>query len=635
MCGIFGLLLNQSQEFPVKKYTQLLAHRGPDDQGWLVWNKSTGIHKGKHAHNPPGHVFLGHRRLSILDLSEKGWQPMSTPDNRYHMTYNGEIYNYQELRSELVALGHQFQSHSDTEVLLMGYVQWGKKILDKIEGMFAFAILDIQKRTLFLARDPFGIKPLFYHVWNKGFAFASEIQALLKLPHFTSQLNPQRTYDYLQSGFTDNLTDTLFSNIQHLPPAHYLDINLDAVYSVTPIQYWKVNAYQRDDLSFSQASKQLRELFLNSISLHLRSDVAVGAALSGGIDSSAIVCAIRYLKPDLDLHTFTYIADDPRLSEASWANIVGQYAKVTMHTIQPTADDLIKDLDDLILAQGEPFGSTSMYAQYKVFQLARDTGINVMLDGQGADELLGGYPGYQSARLASLIRQGHGLQATRFFKNSSQSPGRTWQKLGIGTVGHFTPSYLQAWAQYAIGFKKMPAWLNKNWFIEHAVSLRPYITGGYGPMYLRTRLSEDLTLGLLPLLRYEDRNSMTHSIESRVPFLNKPLVEFLNSLPEEYLIDMKGTSKSIFRAAMSGIVPEKILERRDKVGFVTPERQWLEKLTPWIEQTLSCAQHTPIFHHDALQKEWRSVKNGTRAFDTRIWRWLNFLRWLQLFEMSH
>ena len=406
MCGIFGVALPQKSDLQIKDYTDLLTHRGPDDHGWLSWDRDAGITIGAEQANPAGHVLLGHRRLSILDLSERGHQPMSTEDGRFHIVYNGEIYNFVEIRKELEAEGVGFHSESDTEVLLRAFVQWGIDALLKFRGMFALAILDTQSNELFLARDPFGIKPLFYCDWQGGLAFSSELQPLLALPGISRQVNPQRAYEFLQFGTTDHEGETLFGEIAQLEAGHYLKINVDNASERLPICYWCLPRQNKLDIGFEAAAERLRELFLDSVRLHLRSDVAVGAALSGGIDSSAIVCAIRHLEPDIDLHAFSFIADDGELSEERWVDVVTEYAGCIVHKVIPQAEELVADLDKLIRTQCEPFGSTSIYAQFRVFKLAHEAGIKVMLDGQGADELMAGYSGYHGARLAGLIRKG-------------------------------------------------------------------------------------------------------------------------------------------------------------------------------------------------------------------------------------
>src|SRR5262249_4515766 len=290
----------------------------------------------------------------IIDLTAAGRQPMSSRDGRYHLVYNGEIYNYLELRSELQRLGHIFNTQTDSEVLLEAYAEWGAKALLRFVGMFAFAILDTTERTLFLARDFFGIKPLYYADSDESFAFASEIAPLLALTCAGRKVNPAALLLYLRHGLSDQGMNTLLSGINQLPGAHYMELALDRPCLARPIRYWTPQLGGAD-LGFDDAAQRLRELFLDSIRLHLRSDVPVGAALSGGIDSSSIVAGMRCVDPSLEIHTFSYIADDPSFSEECWVDLAAARAGAKVHKLRPTSKELVNDVEDLISAQEEPF----------------------------------------------------------------------------------------------------------------------------------------------------------------------------------------------------------------------------------------------------------------------------------------
>jgi asparagine synthase (glutamine-hydrolysing) len=633
MCGIAGVIGPGTTETArplLASPLRTLKHRGPDDLGWLV-DTPQGLQGGRgELPSAPFHALLLHRRLSILDLSSSGWQPMTTPDRKVAITFNGEIYNYVELREELLREGCSFHSHSDTEVLLQACVHWGPSVLRRLVGMFAFALLDTRRRTLFLARDSFGIKPLYYFHAGETFAFASEIKALLGLPFVRRRINPQRFYEFMRFGRTDHGGETFFAEIQQLPAAHYLELSLDSPRSADPVRYWDLGGSERLDLSFDEAATHLRKLFLDNIQLHLRSDVPVGAALSGGIDSSAIVAAMRAIHPQADLHTFSFIADDPAVSEEKWVDLVGGHTRSVVHKVRASPEELAADLDDLIRTQDEPFGSTSIYAQYRVFQLARQKGITVMLDGQGADELLAGYRPYLAARIASLVRQGRFLQAFRFAKRASTLPGCSGVfRLLLQAGSLLFPPGCKALAHRLLGDSLMPAWLNGAWFHAHGVTAPSAYCRAQRDV-LREQLRETVVTTSLPmLLRFEDRNSMASSIESRVPFLTPSLAEFVMRLPEEYILGADGTSKNVFRKAMRGLVPDAILDRRDKIGFATPERRWLTALRPWVDATLGSdrARSIPALNPAAMQQEWRAVLEGKQPFDFRVWRWLNLIRW--------
>jgi asparagine synthase (glutamine-hydrolysing) len=640
VCGIAGIVCSPGYPEGARlshPFLELLRHRGPDDHGWLIAARD-GVRRGRGLpEEHPGDVILVHRRLSILDLSAAGWQPMGTPDDRYFIVFNGEIYNFVELRAELERLGHTFRSHSDTEVLLHACVAWGTAALSRLVGMFAFALLDRARRKLVLARDFFGIKPLYYADAGNGLAFASEIKALLALSGVSRRANPHRLYEYLVAGRTDHGGETLFAGIQQLPAAHYLEIGLDESRLPEPICYWRVDLNDKLDVSFHEASRRVRELFLDNVRLHLRSDVPVGAALSGGIDSSAIVAAMRHVAPRLELHTFSYVADDPELCEERWVDLAAKQVGAVQHKVHASSDEMVSDLDGLIYTQDEPFGSTSIYVQHRVFRLAREAGIKVMLDGQGADEMLAGYRHYLAARLASLLRQGRWLPALRFLRRAAGLPGSVARsRLLLQALGLLVPASCKTLAKRLLGRELLPGWLGAAWFAAHGV--RPFDLGGHaGRDVLRSHLHRTLVETSLPmLLRYEDRNSMAHSIESRVPFLTPQLAEFLLRLPEAYLLGPDGTSKRVFRSAMRGLVPDPVLDRRDKIGFATPERHWFLKMRPWVEATLQgpVARAIPALDTAGVAREWAAIVAGRRPFDFRVWRWVNLVRWAERFEVS-
>ncbi|MFO0866151.1 MAG: asparagine synthase (glutamine-hydrolyzing) [Gemmataceae bacterium] len=622
MCGILGLVSTRPDAELTPRAVRLgamIAHRGPDDHAWLAFGPA-GIRVGKEGVTAgEDQVVLVHRRLSILDLSDAGRQPLSDPTGRWHLVFNGEIYNYVELRSELEKLGVAFRSRTDTEVLLHSLIHWGRSALPRLVGMFAFALLDTHERRLLLARDFFGIKPLLYARTDRGFAFASELPPLLEVPGVSRQVEPQRLFDYLRFGTTDHGSATLFRDIRQLPPAHCMELREDHGWTGEPVAYWKLDRSQPLEMPFAEATRQTREQFLDNVRLHLRSDVPVGAALSGGIDSSSIVACMRQVEPSLQLHAFSYIAEQAELSEERWIDLAAERSGAILHKVRPAADELIADLDRLIRVQGEPFGSTSIYAQHRVFRAAREHKIPVMLDGQGADEMLGGYRFYNVTRLASLLRRGKLIDATRFLRNAGGLSGTGGtMRFAAQAMARILPGPLRSLGMSLVGRELMPNWLRAEWFRERKV--REANVGSATPRSVAEHLEQSMFETNLPmLLRYEDRNSMAYSIESRVPFLTPGLVSFLLRLPEHYLISHEGVSKHVFREAMRGLVPDEILDRRDKIGFVTPEQQWMRQLQPWVEATLRSekAKTIPAIDAVALQKEWTDVLAGKRYFDSR------------------
>ncbi len=640
MCGIAGFVFGKgrARRPPVPVILDQLRHRGPDDFGYLAYSeRSTTRGRDWTENGEDQEVIFLHRRLSILDLSEAASQPMGTPDGRYFVTFNGEIYNYVELRSELEQLGYKFGSRSDTEVLLTAYAAWGSRVLPKLVGMFAFAILDTVERTVFLARDFFGIKPLYYALANNSVAFASELKTLLEFDAVSRQVNANQLFSFLRRGLCDSGAETLLADVMQLPPAHYLEIALDRSWELRPVCYWEPTAQCRDDLTFEQAAEQVRELFLESVSLHLRSDVPVGSALSGGIDSSSVVMAMRYLEPGIDLHTFSYIAEDEKLNEEKWVDIVGQAAGAQVHKVRPTAAELVADFEQLSYMQDMPSASTSLYAQYCVFRAAQQAGIKVMLDGQGADEILGGYTYFRGARMASLVRQRRWLEAADFVSRASRWPGSSTFLLLQDTFDHLLPALVQAPLRKLVGKDLAPSWLNAKWFRAKGVVPHRNRHGYNSSHVLHEKLRGELGEHLPSLLRYEDRNSMAFSIESRVPFLTPNLVNFILSLPEEYIIAPDGTSKAVFRHAMRGIVPDSILDRKDKIGFATPERTWLSAVSPWIQQQFNAevASQIPAFHLDVVNRDWQDMRQGRKAFSFAVWRCLNVIAWTKRFQIQY
>ena len=642
MCGIAGQLAAPGRavdEAALAAASERLAHRGPDDFAYLGWRDGHPLHSTQDPRTVAGApVGLAHRRLSILDLSPAGRQPMIAGDGVRAIVFNGEIYNYRELRAELERAGRRFATETDTEILLAAYSAWGDAAFARFTGMFALAILDLPGRALVLARDPFGIKPLYWTRRGGGFAFASEIPALLALSGVPPRANPARLYTYLRYGLSDHGDATLFAGIEQLTAGTLLRVPLDDPSYGRPLRFWELPDGPPLALSFDDAAQELRRLFLESVALHLRSDVPVGSALSGGIDSSSIVAAIHALEGDaLDQHAVSYVADDPALSEERWIEEAARAASVTLHRTSPREGELVADLERLIRVQGEPFGSTSIYAQHAVFRAAAGAGLKVMLDGQGADEMLAGYRPHLAARAISLLAAGRFLDAWRFARAAARLPGDTAATLRSGLAFHLLPAPLHGLARGAAGKPFVPPWLDARAFpgLDLATSPFPRVVGRNA---LRDLLRSQLFETSLPmLLRYEDRNSMAFSIESRVPFLTTDLATFLLSLPEEYLVAADGTSKAVFRAAMRGLVPDAILDRKDKIGFATPERAWLTRLAPWVDGVLASdtARAIPALALPEVQAEWNAVRSGQRPFGWHIWRVINLVRWTETFGVAY
>jgi asparagine synthase (glutamine-hydrolysing) len=418
-------------------------------------------------------------------------------------------------------------------------------------------------------------------------------------------------------------------------PGHILTINLNQPNNTECIikRWWWPDIKERWKGSFDEAALRLRELFLKNIRLHLRSDVPVGAALSGGIDSSAVVCGIRAVEPDIPIHTFSYIANNSSVNEEKWVDIINKYVGADSHKIYVNPSEIANNLDELIRYQGEPFGSSSIYAQYCVFGLAKDCGITVTLDGQGADELLGGYNGYPYARIRSLFEEMEITQLFKFLNNWSKWPGRSrLEGLKFFGRGVLPESFFEIYKS-RVKHRFEPSWLKMELFKDMGISYcQENIFPGEkcsGRRLMQT-LRSSLTLsGLTSLLRHGDRNSMCFGIESRVPFLTSEMAEFLLGLPEEYLVSAKGETKSIFRRAMKDIVPDEVLMRKDKIGFETPEKEWLLLMADEIRGWLNDSHDIDFLNHTEMLRSFDAVLDGKMPFSFQVWRWINFVRWYQ------
>jgi asparagine synthase (glutamine-hydrolysing) len=623
VCGIAGIVSPPGSGVSpdvARAMSASLIHRGPDDSGYLGWTPGGDVKVGGLETVTGARVGFVHRRLSILDLTERGRQPMQSSCGRYALIYNGEVYNYRELRCELQQSGHQFHTETDTEVVLAAWAAWGPTALTRFVGMFAFALLDSRTEQLFLVRDPFGMKPLFYASTPGGFVFASEIKAILAMPGVARAADPQTAYEFLRFAVTDRSERTFFAAIHQVRPAHFVTVSL-AGDPPAPVRYWKARL-EPSTASFEEAASILRDRFIESVSLHLRADVPVGAALSGGVDSSAVVAAMRLIQgSDLELHTFTYAAGDGAPDEERWASLVARDVKAIRHVCRLDAGDLTADLRTLIHAQDEPFVTSSVFAQYRVFRAAGEAGIKVTLDGQGADEYMAGYPSFVTGRLASLIRRGQLGDAWTFARGAAG--GHPLAR----AIGLMLPPAVRGTARQLAGHPDFPAWLNASWFESKGVSVPAFgaVTTADAMIEQLQEALADISLPML--LRYADRDAMAHSIESRMPFLTTSLVEFCMSLPEEYLLAQDGTTKAVFRAAMRGIVPDAILDRRDKVGFLTPERQWMQSRSAFDSHIDGHAGAPACLNTAALNSLWERAATGAPEAVGAAWRAMNLVEW--------
>jgi asparagine synthase (glutamine-hydrolysing) len=653
MCGILALARVSSEPVttrPVVAATALVAHRGPDDEGYLLW---TGTPKPNVYAGPgtaavtrrarrledvpavaPWRVAFGHRRLSIVDLSPGGHQPQVHEPTGLAITYNGEIYNHVELRQDLERRGYVFRSNSDTEVLLTAWAEWGPACLPRLNGMFAFVVLDPRRSgTLHAVRDRFGVKPLYWARVGDWLAFSSEVKQLRALPGYTLRLDESTATDYLARGILDHTSHTFDAAIQQLRGGEQAVVALDATLPAVQVSRWYDLAPRPWGGTPVEAAEGFRDLLADSVRLRLRADVPVGSCLSGGLDSSSIVSlAARALK-EQSRHagqvTVTACFADERYDEWRYAKEVVAEAGASAVTVWPTVDQLQRDLDRQLWHMDEPFGSTSQFSQWCVFAAAAEAGLKVMLDGQGGDEQLGGYGGTTTvALLAGLLKRGelgafvHEVAALRAARGAFPLAEIV---LAVRNLAPPLAALLPARHRYAAS---APDWLRSS-----APSRIPTIA----PTELQETLRQQtLALSLPALLRYEDRNSMAWSIEARVPFLDYRLVEFLAGLPDGFKI-RDGATKVVLRNGMRGVVPEPVLARRDKMGFVTPEERWVREAVPgWVRDALEDALAVSgwIVDPDRARRFLADTLAGRVPYSFALWRIICFGRWLRSLDVA-
>ena len=643
MCGLAGFIKRSTAQLDTVQILQTLSqsipHRGPDAAGFGAWKRGKKAEINHHtalsfSFDSPDVAFI-HRRLSIIDTSTNGHQPVLSDDGRYMLIQNGEIYNYIELRKELISLGHQFHSEADTEVLLKSYIEWGNRAFNKFIGMFAVCILDTKHNELTLVRDFFGIKPLFYSLTSKALVFGSEIKALLNFPGMDKKANLSSVRDYLSLGLVNHNQESFYSTINSLEPGHYLTVKLDRIHEFKSHKYYTRSSepLTTKDLSFEEAAQHLRDLFFDSVKLHMRSDVPYGAALSGGVDSSAITAVMRSINGNhKELKTFTYSTKDTAFDEERYADLMIDLTQAKAYKALISPIDLRNEIDVLLNTQDEPFGSTSIYAQYKVFEEAKNNGIKVILGGQGADEILGGYRSYYTAAVSGMIRSGRISQALQLIAALNREGKISLANFLLRLFARLCPPSLGRQIHRHYAQSGISSAVNWQWFNNRGINGRYSNLPGTANK-LEKALEVDFTSYNLPgLLRYEDRNSMAHSIESRVPFLTPDIVEFVGSLPPTYLIDKSGCDKAVFRAAMRNIVPDDILDRKDKIGFQTPEKNWFTELAPWIREIITGSnfKDIPFFDAEKVLNSWQMFEQGKTEFPRAIWRWVNLARWAEL-----
>jgi asparagine synthase (glutamine-hydrolysing) len=624
MCGLFAALSRSgSIREDYTRQLDMIAHRGPDGSGTAIVHLTNGVRE----EHREARAWLGHRRLSIIDPDPRANQPMAVADDRYVMVYNGEIYNYVELRRECVAAGWSFRTESDSEVLLACWALWGEDAVRRFVGMFAFVIVDREAGQAWIGRDAFGIKPLHYALTDDRLIICSEIAPIVSTGRVPIDVDPVQTVEFVRFGASATTDTTLIGAIRRLPAASVARFDFATGELSEPKRFWSPTT-ERRTIGFADAVAECRERFLTNVRLHLRSDVPVGAALSGGLDSSAIVCAIHHLEPDVRLNTFSFISAEPGQSEEKWVDIVNAHIGAQAHKVVPQPGDLANDIDRMIAIQGEPFGSASIYAQYRVFAMAREAGVPVTLDGQGADEILAGYWPYVATYGASQIRRGRIDRALRLIAHGGDSMGtrlRMAAQLGqallpAGAIGGY---------RRALGRSILPPFLDSEWLTANRVD-EAAIAGTMLTNYpdMASHLIDTTVRTSLPtLLRIADRSSMAFSVESRVPFLTPDFADFLFSLPPEHIVSPRGDRKHVFREAMRGILPEAIRTRRDKIGFFADDGLWLRSNRATFERYLDAVAAVPAFNSKRTGDYLRGFFDEGRGSAQQVWRIFMFAIW--------
>ena len=610
MCGIAGTFCVNSEKrskTELRTMCDAIAHRGPDSDDYFY-------HKG---------TSLGHRRLSILDLSENGRQPMSY--RNYTIVFNGEIYNHQDLRDKLGSK-HIFRSSSDTETILHCYAEYGEKFVSLLRGMFSFAIYDMKENLIFCSRDRYGIKPFYFAQLPNLFAFCSEIKGLLTLSGVDRKVNETALYDFLVFNRSDHLEETMFSGIHRLLPGESITISKDGVKRTT---WFRPKKLQESNRSASKLILDFRETLIDSVRSHLQSDVPVSVALSGGIDSSSIASIVReVVGKNEQIHSFSAVYNPKwEKDERAFIMAVARAKKLTTHFAYPRGPELFNELRKLVYHQEEPFHSSSIFAGWKVMEKVQSQGIKVILNGQGADEILG-YDYMAAFYFVELFRSG---RYWRMVKEIAAFSFR--QKFGV----HFTlqlyiflfmPKFLR---RKLVGARS--SWLNNDWLRKSSRKSQ------FAELFFSARsLNESVVLHLrhklAHLLRVEDRNSMAFSVESRVPFLDNQLVDYSLKVPAALKIH-SGQLKYILRQSIKDLLPIKIYQRKSKIGFETPQAEWFreKKAYQYLKRLFHSPsfQSRPYFNHQKIIQLLEQHYRGNRDHSEKLWKALFVELWFQIF----
>lgn len=652
MCGICGIVSRKQSINTqiIRSMNDAIAHRGPDDEGYLAYNTESkkffeiGRENLSVLNNEGDFNFLlGHRRLSIIDVSERGHQPFKDVNEKYFLILNGEIYNYIELREPLIKKGYKFRSQTDSEVLLYMYMEYSEKCLEMLNGMWSFLILDLENNILFGTRDRFGVKPFYYYLDQNNFIFSSEIKSLIKAPQISREINDAAAFDFLTHGRILDNYSTVFKNVVELEPSSYFYLDLNN-FKFKKEKYFTLNYnpnWEKYDESKSKVYiENVREKIFDAVNLRLRSDVKVGSCLSGGIDSSSIVCVINNLLNDHKIDqvgdlqkVFTASYPDTSIDESKWARMVAESTRSEWFQTYPKPGELLDDIEELVYAQDVPFGSTSIYAQFRVMRLAKENGVKVLLDGQGGDELFTGYKYFFRPFYNELIKNKDFKTIANEYKNIANSPiSKTdlVKSFNMSVAKLFVPAALKR-KLFSLRVRENN-FINRNFYKDYETRL------DLGKLIEITDLNHALydqftKTSLKELLKYEDRNSMNFSIEARTPFADDVnLIEYVFQIPSSYKI-RNGWTKYLMRESMRGIIPDQIRMRTDKLGFATPEYTWINTIKDQVKDYFT-PDLDQYFQTSKILQNWDKIfSNQTKTGITNFWRFVNFAIWKKVYKL--
>lgn len=592
MCGISGIINKKNlsiSESDIKRMTDIIAHRGPDGDGFYFGDN----------------FAFGHRRLAIIDLSPLGAQPMHYME-RYVITYNGEIYNYIELKEELTAFGYVFKTHTDTEVILAAYDKWREDCFKKFNGMWALAIYDKNDQTICLSRDRFGVKPLYYYINDNYFYFGSEIRQLIMWQDKHTP-NLSRVVDFIVMGISDHTDQTFFSKIYKIKQSNYFLYNLrDNTY--TQNEYYNLNEYNYDDIHINTAKKKVIDEFSRSIMYRLRSDVKIGTCLSGGIDSSLIAAVSAEMlakQGDLKISAVTGKSFEAETDESDYAQQVVFRHSLRWHVIEPTIKMFNDIIENIILIQEEPFSGLSVGMQYFVMKYAADNNIKVLLDGQGGDEVFLGYDTSISYVIKNYLDNFEVNKAWQFFRKC-----KAFKISKTSLVRQLFYFYFPKLHYLRL---KLLLKISAQYFsFQHFRHLYPSLKS------LFQFQKDQIVRSVLPqLLRYEDKNSMWCSLETRLPFLDYKLVEYVTNLPLEMKVT-NGFMKYLERLIASEHLPEEIAWRRVKYGFFAPSKSWFKKMRSKVMQEIN---------NSILLKKINPTLQYDSFSDDVLWKYFILAKW--------